>query len=355
MSRQKALVIALVAAVILSCTLISVALIGRAGYPTRLVLHVVPVSEDGEALTGTFAVVVRNLTDAWRKPNSEVVYTSLEYCPSITIVLNLRRRWMWWNGHWQKHEYLVCLFNNWYFGERIVRVEPNATEIEMTVEVVLHRHPRGPQEQPSPGPSDAMPLPYLAVFLEEVAETIEEMPAVQQHSISGIRVGVYFHRGNYLFYTAKFRYTYIWGQWSRWYSAGDKITVCHDAYRVAQVSNGAKEWINVCVLYRYERWLYDADWLTWYEEFVYPVDFSGAAPGNYIGCPYCGGEVSGQYQRWYREEYRGTITIYLGPGIHVVERYGLKVTFTVSYGPLTLSVELWKGNRDREGRRPTRS
>ncbi|HDI00907.1 MAG TPA: hypothetical protein ENF78_00525 [Candidatus Bathyarchaeota archaeon] len=143
MSRQKALVIALVAAVILSCTLISVALIGRAGYPTRLVLHVVPVSEDGEALTGTFAVVVRNLTDAWRKPNSEVVYTSLEYCPSITIVLNLRRRWMWWNGHWQKHEYLVCLFNNWYFGERIVRVEPNATEIEMTVEVVLHRHPGG--------------------------------------------------------------------------------------------------------------------------------------------------------------------------------------------------------------------
>ncbi|HDI00906.1 MAG TPA: hypothetical protein ENF78_00520 [Candidatus Bathyarchaeota archaeon] len=188
-----------------------------------------------------------------------------------------------------------------------------------------------------------------------MAETIEEMPAVQRHSISGIRVGVYFHRGNYLFYTAKFRYTYIWGQWSRWYSAGDKITVCHDAYRVAQVSNGAKEWINVCVLYRYERWLYDADWLTWYEEFVYPVDFSGAAPGNYIGCPYCGGEVSGQYQRWYREEYRGTITIYLGPGIHVVERYGLKVTFTVSYGPLTLSVELWKGNRDREGRRPTRS
>ena len=102
-------------------------------------------------------------------------------------------------------------------------------------------------------------------------------------------------------------------------------------------------------------WLYDADWFTWYEEYVYPVWFSGAAPGDHISCPYCGGEVSGDYAYWNRKRYRGTITIYLGPGIHVVERYGLKVTFTVSYGPLTLSVELWKGNRDREGRRPTRS
>lgn len=79
----------------------------------------------------------------------------------------------------------------------------------------------------------------------------------------------------------------------------------------------------------------------YYYELATPVSFGGYKWGENLQCTLYGSQPLG----WVRGYPSGTSTpiqIELGPGVEVTETVGAQVTFTVSYGPITVTVELWK-------------
>jgi hypothetical protein len=78
-----------------------------------------------------------------------------------------------------------------------------------------------------------------------------------------------------------------------------------------------------------------------FRKIVYPVSWGGYQWGENISCSLCGGSKSGNYRTW-PQGTPSPIEVNLGTGIHEIERSGFSITISLSAGPLTLSMELWK-------------
>ena len=103
----------------------------------------------------------------------------------------------------------------------------------------------------------------------------------------------------------------------------------------------------VDVRYRYERWYYPDEEVK--EEIVTPVSFTGYAWGWSISCSLCGGNIVG----WNGHSQVSPFYLCLGPGLTSrIEESGIKVSFTVSYGNISLTVELWYAIKTGESSNP---
>ena len=315
----------------------------------RVVLHLEPVDEEGRPVKGTFTVIIFNVTRSWleRKHSDlvDMVYIGSERTVVLKVFRNRRpplypcySRPDTTTYIWEDHQYIVHMLNERYSGGAVVLITPSEPYIERTVRVVVHRNPVA-----VPAYS---PMPYQGLYCEEAVDTRAPLPAVQVHSIVGVSVYLVFKRGNYLFYTARCRY--IWEDLARgetskspWLSLGPMATFSEDETMLGPMTNGAKRWLGVDVKYRYERWLtaWGSGWLLHIEN-VYPVSFGGGFWTDYIRCPYCGGKVVGDYKHWTAPLHHAKV--WLEPGVPEVEVFNLVVRFSLSYGPITITVELWK-------------
>jgi hypothetical protein len=124
-------------------------------------------------------------------------------------------------------------------------------------------------------------------------------------------------------------------------TAGAKEAICGNDVSTLSLSNGDKRWVKVWVNYKYERWPTTGILPYNYYELETPTDFGGWDWGDSISCSLCEGKPSGKVYGYSK----GTPTpfsITLGPGINQIETTGAKVIFSVSYGSVTVTVELWK-------------
>lgn len=187
--------------------------------------------------------------------------------------------------------------------------------------------------------------PLARISLEETRTNSTWMPAIQLHTIPGISASVRTEAGNYLYYSQKsgildLSNTPI----TNWNIDGDKITQTWCGGTTPSISNGDKRWAEAYVYYRYERWLcmggYYENITYWKEEIVTPVEFSTIRIGeNTISCSRCGGAWAGYVMSWQKDS--RDIYYMLGSGIAQIEKYGISLSFTVAYGPVSLTVELW--------------
>ena len=75
---------------------------------------------------------------------------------------------------------------------------------------------------------------------------------------------------------------------------------------------------------------------------VTPVEFGGRILGDDISCSLCGGDPVGESYPYQQGAQELPIGIPIGPGVQDVEVYGIGISFSVSYGPVSLTVEPWK-------------
>ncbi len=307
----------------------------------KVKMHIIPVDEKGKEVRWNFCTAIHNFTEYWAKPHSEVVYLGTKR----TVTLNVHRELLI-GGRLLIHEYAIFLYNGTHSGGKLVRIEPREYRIELSIRIRVYRvseNSHSPLRKVVPPLLNSSSEPvkgYCYEELEEVVYTSELMPALQLHSIGGISVSVHFEIGNYLFYSQKYREADLPGEWGPWQTSGDKATKSNNKLTTGSISGGSKKWIYVNVDYRYERWFYGVDWVQWWREIVTPVSFGGYDWGESISCTYCEGTPTGFVQSYPR----GTgmpIEMSLGPGISEIERSGISVSFEVSYGVVSLTVELW--------------
>ena len=325
-----------------------------------LKVNVLPVDDKGNPMDGTFIIRVHNFTDYDLKPHSDIVY----YGTLRTVTLKIYRkplryevpegedkpRWIY-----KPHEYtfFVTSADLKYHGARLLRIEPAKPITEVTVKVRMQRIKGYTSNKAQSGVHSTGLLGgaySLRTILSEAPELVYEttstewMPAIQLHSIQGTTVWVQVKYGNYLFYTQKYRYLdKNYNPTTSWSASGDKITKAVWSFGSIQVSDGTKRWFNTQVKYRYELWgiYYDPNYI-WYEEIVTPVEFAGSQTGSSISDSLCGGDPVGSSYS-YEKTYEGyQISRPLGPGVTVIEKSGIKVGFSATYGPITVYVELWK-------------
>ncbi|RLE43595.1 hypothetical protein DRJ19_02390 [Candidatus Woesearchaeota archaeon] len=313
----------------------------QGGQPGIVVITIVPVDESGSTVNGNFIVRVHNFTDYYLKPHSDLVYQGREMRLSFKVSRIPLRRGIP-SGEkepriiYKEHEYTIFIYDweNGLRGARLVRFEPAKPLTELTVKIPVQRFT-------PPMPADSLSF-STSGSPEEVKTTQKWMEAVQLHSIQGVSVRFYAYEGNNLYYSQKNRelnpdYTPI----TDWSSTGDKATPADDTAGSPAVSDGTKKWAIVYVTYRYERWPLEHGTGGWYYlEIVTPVMFSGRGLGNSISCSLCGGSPTGSKTAY--QEGTTSIERSIGPGVEAVEKSGISISFTVSYGPVSLTVELYK-------------
>jgi len=301
-------------------------------------LRIVPVDENGNVVNDDFSYYVHNFTDYWSKEKSERIYEG----NSQNVAVKLWRLLDRWNN-WKEHEFTIVVVGKNYFGSKLISIIPEkpllSREEKVVVSKIVKQEKFGSYVS---GESKSLiqgPPPY------EVQITNELTNAIQLHTIPGITAYVSFISGNYLYFSQKSRLI-EWNPASDsivvdvdWQTAGAKEAICGNDVNTLTLSNGDKRWIKVYVNYKYERWPTGTPYN--YYELETPTDFGGWTWGDSISCSLCGGKPSGKVYGYLK----GTptpISIPLGPGINSIETIGATVTFSVSYGPVSVSVELWK-------------
>ncbi|MEM0219261.1 MAG: hypothetical protein QW314_04625 [Thermoproteota archaeon] len=303
-------------------------------------LKVVPVDENGNIVVDNFVFYLHNFTSYTSKLRSERIYEG----SSQNIVVKLWRLLDRFNK-WQEQEFTVVVVSKNYFGTKLIKIVPEKPLLSLEEKVVVSGIKKQEKFGFSNGKTKSLiqgpPSSY------EVQTSTELTNAVQLHTIQGVTARVVFSSGNYLYFSQKSRLI----GWdpasdsivveSDWQISGAKDTPCLNDLATASISNGDKRWIKVCVNYKYERWPATGALPYNYYEIETPVDFGGGSFGDSISCSYCGGKPSGQLFG-YPQGTPTPFSISLGPGIQQIETTGAKVTFSVSYGYVAVTVELWK-------------
>ena len=307
-----------------------------------ITIRVHPVDGNGSPVSDDFMVYLHNFTDYASKIHSERIYIGR---PPVSVKV---WRLLDNSNKWKEHVFTIVLVGSKYGGATHFRVRPEKPIVVIDIKVVVHKLPK-----PSPilGAlimSEQNTLIHSELKEGLVGEATELTNAVQLHTIPGITARVHFYSGNYLYFSQKYRY--IW--WDTlydqlvgvgsWQTAGDVATICNNNVATGSISNGVKRWVKVNVHYRLERWLVQrAQQYFEYYELVTPVSFGGWNWGATISCSLCEGKPTGLYN----EYPRGTsipFEIIMGSGKHEIESFGAKVSFTVEYGPVSVTVEVWK-------------
>jgi len=305
-------------------------------------LRVVPVDENGSLVSDVFVFYLHNFTDYWYKQRSERIYEG----KSQNIAVKLWRLLDRFNN-WKEQEFTIVVVGKNYFGTKLIKIKPEKPLLSLEEKVVVGKIQRQKKLGFYNGKSKSLiqgPLPDY-----EVATATELTNAVQLHTIQGIAARIHFFYGNYLYFSQKSRAIewdpneneiYIEYDWT---ITGAKATPCGDQdLPTVSISDGDKRWVQVYVHYKYERWPAGISAGRYvYYELETPVDFGGWKFGDSIDCSLCEGKPSGWYEG-YPQGTRIPISRPLGPGIEQIETTGAKVTFSVSYGYVTVTVELWK-------------
>ncbi len=303
---------------------------------------VVTVDENGTripmAMDDYFTVYVHNFTyTLHRAPWSEETDKRIESrVPSFSIkVWRLLDRF---TGDWMVHEYTIVVSSRNYFGTVLVRVKPDEPIKDVEVKVPVGKKGTFSTSNQSSTVSEPPP-PYETQWRTELTN------GVQLHTITGVVASIKFRIGNYLYFSQKSRHIHWDPESSRiivdydWSVSGDKETYCNNDVETASLSNGQKKWVKVNVDYKYERWPDTTPYN--YYELLTPISFGGWVWGGDISCSACGGSVSGNY-RQYPSSTPLPIECSLGEGVRVIESFGASVSLAVSYGPITVQVEVWK-------------
>ena len=312
----------------------------QGGQPGIVVITIVPVDESGLTVNGNFIVRIHNFTDYHLKPHSDLVYQGREMRLSLKVSRIPLRRGIPPGENkpriiYKEHEYTIFIYDleNGLRGAKLLRFEPAKPLTELTIKIPVQRFTPISTEITSLSTSRSP---------EEVKITQKWMEAVQLHSIQGVSVRFHAYEGNNLYYSQKYRelspdYTPI----TDWSSTGDKATPADDTAGSPAVSDGTKRWAIVYVTYRYERWPLEHSTGGWYYlEIVTPVMFSGRGLGNSISCGLCGGNPTGSKTAY--QEGTTPIELSIEPGVEAVEKSGISISFNASYGPVSLTVELYK-------------
>jgi len=318
----------------------------QGGQPGIVVITAIPVDEMDLPVRGMCSMIVRNFTDYELKPHSEVIYFGEGTKASFKISRKPVRYYEDGSIGYKEYEYRVSLFiddgDRVWWGGKLIRFEPSKPLTELTIKIRVHPLPI--RDSGLRLTASILYQPLARIQLEETQTTAKYMPAVQLHSIPGISVSLRTEAGNYLYYSQKSRILDLNNNpETSWSIDGDKITPTSWGGTTPSVSNGDKRWAEAYVYYRYERWLcaggYYENITYWKEEIITPVKFTSTRIGDMISCSRCGGSWAGSVASWPK----GSTGIYyaLGPGIIQIEEYGISVSFTVSYGPVALTVELW--------------
>ena len=313
----------------------------QGGQPGIVVITIVPVDESGLTVNGNFIVRIHNFTDYHLKPHSDLVYQGREMRLSLKVSRIPLRRGIPPGENkpriiYKEHEYTIFIYDleNGLRGAKLLRFEPAKPLMELTIKIPVQRF--------TPPISTEISSLSTSRSPEEVKTTQKWMEAVQLHSIQGVSVRFHAYEGNNLYYSQKYRelspdYTPI----TDWSSTGDKATPADDTAGSPAVSDGTKRWAIVYVTYRYERWPLEHSTGGWYYlEIVTPVMFSGRGLGNSISCGLCGGNPTGSKTAY--QEGTTPIELSIEPGVEALEKSGISISFNASYGPVSLTVELYK-------------
>ncbi|MEM2616499.1 MAG: hypothetical protein QXL64_03150 [Thermofilaceae archaeon] len=313
-----------------------------------ITFNIEPVDQDGRPVSDQFMVLIHNFTRYGSKSMSERIEAKgLRHSIRIWRLLNIF-------NEWEEHEYTIVLAGSEYFGAKLVRIRPEKPIMELRVKIPVERvgKPAAKAQSIIEAQSSSC-VPCASRPPDSETKTVTALTkALQVHTINGVTVYVKFYSGNYLYFSQKARHFSVYtppGQgtccysFQNWITTGDKLTPCDNDVATTSLSNGESRWLLVYVTYKYERWLYRTDPapVFYYYELVTPISFGGYSWGESKQCTLCGSQPSG----WIRGYPKGTptpIQIDLGEGTQEVEEIGARVTFTVSYGPVTVSVELWK-------------
>ncbi|MEM1508152.1 MAG: hypothetical protein QW262_07910 [Candidatus Bathyarchaeia archaeon] len=325
----------------------------RGGQPGIVKINVVPEYEGKPFRYESAIIFIHNFTHQSRpRPEHGKEHSEIIYCGGSTkISFKISRIPLMWGWDeieaeprfiYLNYEYAVFMYA-WsggrpWTGASLVRFEPKKPLTEVAAKLAMEPLPA--EYQSAYGAGSGPILPSYGT-IEEVVERYYLMPAVQLHSIEGISVRFYAYYGNYLYYTQKRRVLdWTYQPITDWQSLGDKITQAEDTTGTPWVSNGEKRWAMVCVKYRYERWKWIVGSMWQYEEIVTPISFGGRDLGDAIQCSLCGGNPVGNALGYVCGV--PDIELPLGDGEKTVEVSGIKISFSVAYGPITLTVELWK-------------
>jgi len=306
-----------------------------------IIFKVVAVDENGTqiptAMEDYFTVYVHNFTyTISRTPWSEEMNKRIESKVS-SFSIRVWRLLDRFTGDWMMHEYTIVVSSRNYFGAVLVRVKPDEPIKNVEVEVPVGK--KGMFNTSTSSTMSEPPPPYETLWKTELTN------GVQLHTITGVTASIKFRIGNYLYFSQKSRHIHWDPESGRiivdydWSISGDKETYCNNDVETASLSDGYKRWVKVAVDYKYERWP-DATPYNYYE-LLTPISFGGWNWGEDISCSACGGSMSGNY-RPYPSSTSLPIEISLGEGVRMVESFGASVSLAVSYGPITVQVEVWK-------------
>jgi len=313
----------------------------QGGQPGIVVITIVPVDESGLTVNGNFIVRIHNFTDYHLKPHSDLVYQGREMRLSLKVSRIPLRRGIPPGENkpriiYKEHEYTIFIYDleNGLRGAKLLRFEPAKPLTELTIKIPVQRF--------TPPISTEISSLSTSRSPEEVKTTQKWMEAVQLHSIQGVSVRFHAYEGNNLYYSQKYReLSPDYAPITDWSSTGDKATPADDTAGSPAVSDGTKRWAIVYVTYRYERWPLEHSTGGWYYlEIVTPVMFSGRGLGNSISCGLCGGNPTGSKTAY--QEGTTPIELSIEPGVEAVEKSGISISFNASYGPVSLTVELYK-------------
>lgn len=235
------------------------------------------------------------------------------------------------------HEYTIVITSENYFGTKLIRVKPDKPIKNVEVKVTV-----GEKDLSNAPTSNTMNEPPPRY---EIQWKTELTNGVQLHTIQGVTASIKFRIGNYLFFSQKARHIHWDIETGKiivdydWVISGDKETAGNNDVETGSLSNGERRWVKVYVNYKYERWPDTTPYN--YYELLTPVKFGGWEWGDSISCSLCGGSISGNYYG-YPSSCPLPIEIPLGDGVQEIESFGASVSLAVSYGPITVQIEVWK-------------
>ena len=317
---------------------------------------------NGETASGTYLVVIHNLTAEKDLGFSQIVFLKfmklpgkvsfkvwripLEILPNRTIV-------------YDTYEFLVIVadLSKRGLGHSIVEVSTPKPVNTLNVKIELKNgriHSslnKGKQCYRLHAYTGGGIEPLYHELVEVKYETQKTRTNIQLHSIPGLKVGYFVEHNTNLYFES---YTSDWYQDTcppanqvDWSSNGKKKTPpasipTSDKYLV---SDGAKGKLRFSVKYRLEKWLviYETGGATFCYYVLLPYNYAGGSGEIWksVSCSQCGGSPP-EYAYCYHVEAGQEERIDCGPGGNGAVEATTSLEFSFGYGPFTLTISWYK-------------